>query len=572
MKETIQFYFSKKTTKIIILILVGFLLYLNVLHSPLFWDDYDGILHNFYIQNWAYWPKFFSENLIAGAGLLSDYWRPMILVIFSLGWHLWQDNPVGYHLINIIFHISNALLLFFILRKILKKETPAFLIALVFLIHPVQTEAVSYVSGIGDPLSAFFVLLSTYFFINLLEKGKIKFLIVSIFCYIFSLMSKETAIITPAIMFLIGLPYIKVQKIQFRKIIIYLLPFFIVALVYFGLRLTVLNFKNTLNLYNEENLFTKRIDIRLLTFFKTLPFYFNFMFMPIDLYMERQIAIPKSIFDPLVLLGIFIFAIIVFLLIKYFNKDYIFSLGILWFLVALFPMSNILIPVSGLIYEHWLYLPLIGIFLSLFWIMEKLLKQYQLEKIGVIVLIIFLIFLSIRTVIRNLDWRDPVYFYQQIIEHNPTSYRIWNNLGIEAEKQNKILLAEQAYKEATKIDSQNPIAYHNLGVLYYSKIGDYQKAESYLKQAIEKDKTFFYSYIFLAKIYWEQKELNKAKEILEAYLTIGSRADIYFILSQIYKGEGNIKQSFDYIQKVLELDPLNNLYQKEFDLLKQLQK
>lgn len=569
MKEIVRKILNKSLIKTVFLVLIGFSLYLNTLNNPLFWDDYDGILHNLYIQNWAYWPKFFTENLVAGAGFLSDYWRPMILIVFSTAWHLWRDNPLGYHLINIVLHISNAILLFFILKKIFKKDGLSFLIALIFLIHPVQTEAIAYVSGIGDPLSVFFIFLSSFFFIKFLEKAKAKFLMLSTIFFVLALMSKETAIITPLILFLVGFCYFDEQPIKkkIQKILIYLIPLIIIAMIYFGLRLTILNFKNTLNLYNEENFFTKRLDIRILTFFKTLPFYFNFMFLPLDLHMERQIEIPKSILDPMVLLGIFITSILTFFLIEYFDKDYIFSFGILWFFITIFPMSNILIPVSGLIYEHWLYLPLIGIFLSLFWILIKLVKTYQLEKISIIILIIFLTFLGLRTVIRNFDWRDPVSFYQQIIQHNPKSYRIWNNLGIEAEKQGKIELAKKAYEQATVLDSNNPVAFHNLGVVFLRE-NNLEKAEFYFKTAIEKDEKFFYSYLLLSKLYWDNKQLDKAKDILKKYLSIAERADVYFVLSQLYKEENNIEESIKYLSEALRLDPKNNLYRQEMELLK----
>lgn len=194
--------FCKNITILLtILILSGFLVYFNTLKNPLFWDDYDGILNNVYIKDFRYWPKFFTENLIAGAGFLSDYWRPMVLMVFSLGWHLWKDNVVGFHLVNIILHITNAILLFFVLFKIIRKETLCFLIALIFLIHPLQTEAVSYVSGIADPLSVFFIFLSLLSFVVFIESQKKKFLITTSIFYIFALMSKETTIVTPALLF-----------------------------------------------------------------------------------------------------------------------------------------------------------------------------------------------------------------------------------------------------------------------------------------------------------------------------------------------------------------------------------
>jgi len=106
---------------ILSLIIIGFLLYANSFANEMFWDDDDGILNNQYIKSWEHFPKYFSENLIAGAGLLSNYWRPMILTVFSVEWHLWQDWVLGYHFVNTSLHIADAILLFFILFYIFRR-------------------------------------------------------------------------------------------------------------------------------------------------------------------------------------------------------------------------------------------------------------------------------------------------------------------------------------------------------------------------------------------------------------------------------------------------------------------
>ncbi|MGC8867035.1 MAG: hypothetical protein ACP5PA_02335, partial [Elusimicrobiales bacterium] len=90
---------------IILFIVVGFILYANSFQNQMFWDDDDFILKNRFIKDWRYLPKYFSENIIAGSGLLSDYWRPMLLIIFCLEWHLWKDWSFGYHFVNTSFHI-----------------------------------------------------------------------------------------------------------------------------------------------------------------------------------------------------------------------------------------------------------------------------------------------------------------------------------------------------------------------------------------------------------------------------------------------------------------------------------
>ena len=97
----------KFNTKIavIVLIFLGLAFYANTLRNGMFWDDNDFILNNAYVQSFSF-VKFFSENLIAGAGFVSNYWRPVLLTVFSLEWHLFHNFAAGYHFVNMATHID----------------------------------------------------------------------------------------------------------------------------------------------------------------------------------------------------------------------------------------------------------------------------------------------------------------------------------------------------------------------------------------------------------------------------------------------------------------------------------
>ena len=538
---------------IILLLAAGLLIYSNSFGNQMFWDDNDGILNNVYIKDWHYWPKFFTENLIAGAGLISNYWRPMLLTVFSLEWHLWQNNVLGYHLVNTAFHILNAILLFLIFKICLKKKWPAFFLALIFLVHPLQTEAVTYVSGLADPLSVFFIFLGILSYLQFLQKNKKVFYWLTLPCYILALMSKETAIIMPILIFLVEWLYKRGERFSLAEIIKKYGPFILLAAIYIILRLTVLNFQNTLNLYNEENLFTSRLDIRILTFLKTLPIYLGLIFYPVSLHMERTIEIPTSLADPLVLAGIAITLISLFLIVRFFRQRQEIAFGMLWFFVGLLPVSNIFVPISGLIYEHWLYLPLIGIFITAYYLMEKPIVQYQLEKLLLVVMIALVIFFSWRTILRNADWRDPITFYNQTLQYAPDSYRVWNNLGMAYDDNGQYLLAERAYQTAASIDPANPIAYHNLGSLYF-KLNRLDDAEKYFLEAIKRDQSFYYSYLSLAKIYLSTNNSVAAKNILQNYIDLnGPRTDVLYLLSNIYENEQDFANAQKYLLEAQKL-------------------
>jgi len=533
---------------ILSLIIIGFLLYANSFANEMFWDDDDGIINNQYIKNWEYFPKYFSENLIAGAGLLSNYWRPMILTVFSVEWHLWQDWILGYHLINTLFHIVDAILLFLVLLYLFKSYYLSFLTSLFFLVHPLQTEAVTYVSGIGDSLSVFFILLGILFYLKFRKSGKIyfknKFYFLAFLMYIFALMSKETAFVMPGFIFLVDFFFLqRVRKTSLRErlgeILKAIWPFIVLAGSYLLLRATSLNFINTFNLYNEQNIFTSNVYFRILTFFKVLTVYFKLLFFPFNLHMERSIGIATSFNSFPVISGAVLFLGLLILAFLNLKKLPIVSFGIFWFFTGLFLTSNILVPINGLLYEHWLYLPMVGIFLSLIWIGKEFVKNKDcLKKVFLIIIIIFLIFLGSLTMRRNREWKDPITFYNQTLSFSPDNYRIINNLCMEYNKIGEYEKAEEVCKKAIDVDISAPVAYHNLANAY-KNMGEIELAEENFLKAIEIDPGFIFSYNALVNIYLEREDYKETIEILRR-------------IEEIRPGDESVKELIKNINNLIE--------------------
>ena len=156
---------------LLVLVIAGFFIYINSFSNKLFWDDDDTITNNVYTKDLSNFPKYFSENLIAGSGQVSNYWRPLVLTSFAVTYNLLGPSPEGYHFVNLLWHILAAWFAFLFLYKLTDKFWLSFLPALFFLIHPLQTEAVTYVSGIADPMSSVFILLSLLAYVLFRQKG-----------------------------------------------------------------------------------------------------------------------------------------------------------------------------------------------------------------------------------------------------------------------------------------------------------------------------------------------------------------------------------------------------------------
>lgn len=556
---------------IFLFIIFGFIIYANTFAVPIFWDDEDNITNNQYIKNWDYFPRFFSENLIAGAGLVSNYWRPMLLAVFSTGWHIWGNWPGGYHFINISLHIANAILLFLILTYLFKHRGLAFLTSSVFLVHPLQTEAITPATGTADPLWVLFAFLGIFFYLKFRISNKLSFqsgyYFLSLAMYVLALMSKEIAIIIPALIFISDFFFKPMEeemsfKERLKKIIKIIWPFLVLAGFYILLRATVLNFQNTFNFYNQEsNAFASHFYIRFFTFFRVLIVYLGLFFWPHNLHMERSVEIATSFFSLDVILGGLLFAGLLILAFTQFKRLPILSFGILWFFIGLAPTSNILVPINNTLYEHWLYLPLIGIFLILFWLGIVIAREFRYQKIFLIIPLIFLVFLGYVTINRNHEWRDPITFYKQILKYTPNSYRVINNLGKTYAEAGDYQKAEIMYKKAINLDPAGPTAYHNLANIYNASQKE-DLAEQYFRLAIKADPNFVYSYNALANMYLKNQKYREARQIFEDYLEYDkTKTNTLFLLAQIAVAEKDFKGALDYLEKALVIEPQNQIVQ-----------
>ncbi len=523
---------NKILVAILGLALAGFILYANTFANQMFWDDNDFILNNAYVHDWKYIPQYFSENIIAGAGFVSNYWRPVLLGVFSIEYHLWGAHPFGYHLVNLLIHLADALLVFFLINGLFRKYKLSLLTALIFLIHPLQTEAVTYVNSLGDSLSVFFILLGLNNYLHFSQNNDRTSFWWSVACYPLALMSKETAIIYPALIAIIEFfqqPELNL-KARLKNVARFIWPTLVVAGIYLLLRATALNFQNTFNLYDQDNLFTSHLSVRIFTFFQTLTTYFGLLFYPHNLHMERSLPLATNFFSQPVLLGFSLFVVLLAFIIYFWKKQPVVSFGLLWFLIGLAPTSNILVPINGLLYEHWLYLPMIGFWLALFALAAHAIPNKRYFWIPAFAgMTIWFLFLSVTTIVRNRQWHDPIRFYNQTLEYAPNSYRVVNNLGMAYADSNNYEKAIEMYSRAIQVDPTVQVGYHNLGNAYKSLEQNDAAIENFRK-AIDLDPRFYYSYNAIADIFLKQNRPDLAiaelKKIQAAHPDSSYAADL----------------------------------------------
>lgn len=213
----------------------------------------------------------------------------------------------------------------------------------------------------------------------------------------------------------------------------------------------------------------------------------------------------------------------------------IISFGVLWFFISLAPTSNILVPINGLLYEHWLYVPIIGALIALmaclFWFLEQGSKWLQVVTSILLVLIIFA--LSTRAVLRMGDWANPVTFYEQTIKYAPQSYRIVNNLAMSLANEGQLQESIVYYKQAIQLDATNPVAYYNLGNTYVG-LGNVIESVGYYRKALEADPKFLFAYGRLINGYASLGQYDKALATLDQYIEqVGASSELEVVRKQL---------------------------------------
>ena len=175
--EWVLFKKRAKIVPIILIIILGSVIYSNSLNGAFIWDDDTLVKENLYIRNWSNIGKFFAGNISTDKSPGFKFYRPFQMITYAIDYSLWKLNVKGYHLTNILLHISVALLLYWLVNILYGDRLFSLLTSIFFVTHPIHTEAIAYISGRSDPLSAFFMLLCFIFYVKILRRERMGFFI-----------------------------------------------------------------------------------------------------------------------------------------------------------------------------------------------------------------------------------------------------------------------------------------------------------------------------------------------------------------------------------------------------------
>lgn len=497
-----------KAIHILIIVILGFSIYANSLDGKFIGDDSTLIEHNEYLRNWKHIPKFFHENISAGAGLENfPFYRPVLMLTFLFDYSLWKLDVRGYHFTTISIHVLAAISLYACILLLVGNHMTAFFTSIFFLVHPINCEDVAYITGRADSLALVFLLVSFACYIDGIRRNSYYLYPIAILSFILALLSKENSIMFPLLLLAFHYSYRIKPKVKTYS------PFALTAVFYFVLRKTI--FMNTAPIRAKD---LCGILESLPGFFEAITNYFRLLFLPFNLHMSYGTKI-FSWADPKVISGCIIVFSLSYLAVKKMKHERIFIFSVLWFFITLLPVSNVVYPCFVYMAERYMYIPAIGFFL--FW-GKTLSDMYQRKETRNLALTCFIgcvLFYSILTMMKNQTWREPVRFYQREIGFSPFNAGAYYNLGTTYHKDataahpidsyKKYQKAISCYRKAIALDPDYNKAYCNLA-LAYREIGDNARAIAFARNVIERKPDSALAFNTLAQIYSFNKQEDKA--------------------------------------------------------------
>jgi pentatricopeptide repeat protein len=572
---------------IIILSILAFIIYSNTFNSPFVFDDYRSIVLSDSIRDNSIFTKFNAQRYVA-------------LLTFAINYKINGLEVKWYHIINVVIHLINALLVFMLVERVLRLMGEAsgrlisIITAIVFLAHPIQTQSVTYIVQREASLAALFAITSILFYIAYRESGDkvYSFYILSLICALLAYKTKENTASLPLIIFLLEIILFR-KQLSIKKIIVHALPYALLIIV-IPLSLIKVSEMDGKLLNNIDEVLAETESISRGVYFytqqKVLLTYIRLILLPYKQAFDYYFPLSNSLFEFKTFLCFLFNAGLIVGAVLLIKRLPVVSFGVMWFYIFLI-IESTFFPIRDVIWEHRIYLPSVGFILSVIYILYLINEKTRIKLFLPICIVIILIF-SYATYERNKVWKDDLTLFKDSVEKHPQKARNHFSLGSaymrrgmndEAIKElqealrlddnmvgARVNLAicylarrelERARQEFIKVLKQRPgypLASYKLALIYMEK-GEIDAAFDTLIEAKKVAPMYTKVNALLADIYCKRGDFNKAIELFSLAEKVGLYvSELYYNFGLCLMKNSKINESRRYLLKSVELDP-NNL-------------
>jgi protein O-mannosyl-transferase len=493
------------------------LLYSHALNNEILsWDDHWHITYNADIHS-------LSINTLKTifTSYYSNMYQPIVTLTFAVEYYFFGLNPAAYHTTNVLFHLLNVVLVFFLVLRLSQRREIAIIAACLFGVHPMHVESVAWITERKDVVYAFFYLCGLISYIYFLQKEGKKYYWIAFLFFVMSLFSKSTAITFPIVLLLIdGYVHRKIKSHTIAE----KLPFFLLSIVFGVVALHSQSETTSFEIFKQFS-FTDRFFLMSYS----LCYYIFHLFIPMNL--SAFHSMPDKIQGVLPLeyyFAVIPVFVLIFLSIRkdIFQNKYIF--GLLFFFATISLNIHIIPFGKAIVAERYSYIPFIGIYFLLGQFYCFFNDHYPnirkwknaVFSLGVLVTLMY----SCLTYQRIGVWKNTLILFRDasLKADNSKESTIIQALGyvVEAEEKTNARKYSEAidlYNKAIALDPQRVESYGNRGIAKHC-LQDYEGAMRDYSKAIELNPSFSRAYANRAAIFilWNKQE-EACKDFHTAY-------------------------------------------------------
>lgn len=501
------------------------------------WDDPDYILHNADIQSFTgetiqhWFARFYIGN-----------YHPLTLFSYAIDYVIGKQDPFSYHLTNVLLHIVNAGLVYVLVNRIQQQKWVGFFVALLFAVHPVQTETVSWVAERKNVLYALFFLGSLICYVGYIIEDRRKLWIAAFLLGLASMLCKPAAITLPFA--LIAIDVWMHRDLSSGKLWLQKFPFLVLSIIFGIIAIKAQKQGDFLNQHSGFGIF----DTIVFAGYAYVQYIIN-LFVPIKL--SVLYPYPLGIGAVQILYTLIAISILALGVIAYRKKWYVLCGGILFYTVNIALVLQFVQFGEVLMADRYLYLPCIGIWLPVVYYLYQAVGAKSKEVVSIVALgIVGLIFL-VAAQKRNSIWLSELAFWQSVTDTFPESSVAQSSLGGVYMKQGDYEDALDHIQKAVTLDARNYKAWYNLGVLHLRK-GHYREASAALDQCIainEYPKALFSRALLSQQTGQYLRALNDINKVLEKE---PENARAYYVKGNCEDENGNYEQAIGSYNKAVE--------------------
>lgn len=539
--------------------------YYNTLYFPhISWDDPEMVFRNRDVINFDI-ATLFSSHYVGN-------YIPFTMLTHAIDWLIFGKSDMGHHFVNIALHITNGYLVYKLSMRLFKEKNIASIAAVIFLLHPLQSESVNWISELKNLGYALFYLLGLIQYLNHIESKDNKYLLYCSILFIVSCLFKPAAVVFP--LSLICLDVFIRKKFETKQLL-NKLPFFIISLLFGIVNLKTQAADQFIN-YSHNFPVHERVANAGFALFK----YLNLFIVPYDLSVIYPFPEKKAVF---MLTGFAFIVLILAVCYLLYKKQRLQTLAIIIFILSNLILVLQFLPFGEVLYaDRYMYVAIIGFA----WLFALLLNRIPFGKM--IVPFVLIVGLGSLSFIRNTKWKSSITLYEDIIKKYPDNFLALNSLGVENMLRNNDDRALMYFNKATSAAPYNYKGFYNKALLHlksnnpkkaieelnkvlvmyqypkayvarasaYYSLMDYEKAGKDAVSALEKDKNNNKAYFILGNCANDKNDLVAAIGFYKKAIEYNnSEPDYYFKRAIAFGKQQKFKECVEDLDACLKLDP-----------------